>query len=444
MSYSTPSHEPKHKISKGIFKDEKILLFATLLQDVTRSFLTSLRCIAEQKVEGLRISLSSKQGFGLLQQYVAGALDQISEWTDSVLRDEESRVLQVHPELPDLYSYAAIAMAQSFVKDVTTEVKLELPSFKSFLFVFYQTLSQQPYIRSLNYWNHWHLETAALLQDVVRYSLYSVVKSNLKYEGKGRSHSTLTARDIAQFKQDPVQALENLGLPDSDEQLESVSQSGTRYFDPDSRSHVSHASRASRVPEDRRSHVSHTSKASKASHTSKTSKASHASKTSHTSKASDATHATHATHASKSSRSEAERKSILQDARSILSRARSTRGSDSKLDKHEDGTRSMVSRRPADARSRVESVISLNLSEAQLLPLEEEELPPRPRPVRDHDSDSSSSGSGSDSDSDTSSRASRASRRSHTSHTSRVSAAPSYTSAASHLTSSTLDLGRAL
>lgn len=418
MSYTSAAHEPKHELGRGIYTDEKILLFATLLQNVTATFLARLRSVAEKQVESLRLSVSSKQGFHLLQQYMTAGLDHIQNWSENELKDEEARVMQMFSELPDLYSYAAVAMAQSFVQDVTAEIKLELPGFRSFLFCYYQTLAAQPYIRSLNYFDNWHLETTALIQDVVRYSLYSMVKGNLKYEGRGRSSSVVTTKDIVRFKQDPVQALEQIGVPDMD-QIDSVSQVGepaeNRFFEPPATAPAPAPDTGSHVSS-RHSHVSHRSNASHASRHSKA--------------------GSHTSH-----RSSASRRSILDDARSILSKARSR--ASVKSSRHDDGTYSVVSNtrdnKPdtagtadnrSDKRSDIRSLISLNLSDAQLMTLDEDRssfaAKKKTKKKKDVDSDTSSSSSGS-----SSSSASPPARRSNRSSTSSSVASSSHYSRAS-------------
>lgn len=425
MSYTSAAHEPKHELGRGIYTDEKILLFATLLQNVTATFLARLRSVAEKQVESLRLSVSSKQGFHLLQQYMTAGLDHIQNWSENELKDEEARVMQMFSELPDLYSYAAVAMAQSFVQDVTAEIKLELPGFRSFLFCYYQTLAAQPYIRSLNYFDNWHLETTALIQDVVRYSLYSMVKGNLKYEGRGRSSSVVTTKDIVRFKQDPVQALEQIGVPDMD-QIDSVSQVGepaeNRFFEPPT---------TAPAPAPVADTASHTSRRSSASHRSSTS--SHSKAASHT-----------------SHRSSASRRSILDDARSILSKARSR--ASAKSSRHDDGTYSVVSNtrdnKPdtadttdtrSDKRSDIRSLISLNLSDAQLMTLDEDRssyaAKKKTKKKKEVDSDSSSSSSGSRSSSSASPPARRSSKSSvaSSSHYSRASSRSSAVSRSTQL-----------
>ena len=126
---SAPIHEPKYEINRGIFNDEKVLLFANLLENVTRSFLIDgLRNVAEREVLKLRLRVESKDGYRLLGQFFTVGLDRIKVWSENELKDEEERVLSIHSELPDLYHYAAVTMAQSFVKDITAEIRLELPS----------------------------------------------------------------------------------------------------------------------------------------------------------------------------------------------------------------------------------------------------------------------------------------------------------------------------
>lgn len=462
---TAPSHEPKYEINRGIFNDEKVLMFANLLENVTRSFLIDgLRKVAENEVSKLRLRVESKDGYRLLGQFFTVGLDRIKVWSENELKDEESRVLTIHNELPDLYHYAAVTMAQSFVKDVTAEIRLELPSFRSFLFQYYQTLAAQPYIRSMNYFDNWHLETQALIQDVVRYSLYNMVHPNLKYEGRGRAASTVTTKDIVRFKQDPIEAMDQLGI--DDDHFESVSQVGAgepQYFDPtpvadlDNRSHHSSRSVKSRrsmssmtqpppvQDEDAKSHHSHASHRSHKSHRSSVpvdnveiSIDADDNKSHHSS-------ASHASHASR--RSSASRKSIVQDARSILSQARSKiSANDAKASRHDDGTFSVIGSRvsakshrsrrshrsyhptPApvdndksDTRSRVDSVISLHLSDAALIPIEEDNSPkPEKKKRRRYDSDSDSDSSY-DSDSDSDSDSDRRSRKSMKSNSSRAS-----------------------
>ena len=180
VSQSSVVSTPIQVLCSGIFADEKVLQFLTILQTLSDNCFGKIHEIVSPQHN------PDDPEYGNLFRT---CLNSIEYWPSKVRIAEANAAVEQYPEMGILYQYTIVRyLKELFCHDAPRQIPVSIPPLHDFIHQYYVTLSKSSYMQKLEFLRiyglertHMHMEALRkVLMDVTRHSIYTMSTSSLE------------------------------------------------------------------------------------------------------------------------------------------------------------------------------------------------------------------------------------------------------------------------
>jgi hypothetical protein len=165
----------------GVFRDEKVLQFLNILQQLSDDCFSELHQVASKNagVQPLPSESNNQSAYGLAFQ---SGLNTIRQWNSGVMQKEVDKLKSKYSFIEDLYKYSVTRFVyELYMYDRPQSVNVHAPLFREFLHRFYMNVANNEITKGLKYFSTLGLEKKNLMMDCFRKTMFDLLENQIDY-----------------------------------------------------------------------------------------------------------------------------------------------------------------------------------------------------------------------------------------------------------------------